>query len=300
MKLLNQNKSRTSLTATLLLALGFGFCTVACGQSVSVKSAPISNSKFDKAIRKFNKRYQLNAGKIEEAPLKIKIDETVAMILTGQTDSAGRGLVFHYLIDTISKEIHYAVTAGIQDTGNLGFIPKEFNADENGVSFPHYFILKNSGDLEIHEFKDSLNLKPHYEKYRRNVERRSWTFIWRDTENMKKHPRMVFHQGEELDAFYRQWRDDEDGDLYLYIFNGMDKTPDGKWFFKVRNYNVPVLRIGNEDGPFALDDTPYENDETVGAGNAAKDLKIKYKAKALDAGHVCPPHCASSVYIPRY
>lgn len=291
MRYLNHNKSSRSLTGFLLLLLSFGFSGEAFGQME--KSAPVNRSEFKKTNKKFEKRYRLKAGEIEQTPIRIEIDDTLKMLLTSQTDPTGKGLVFHYLIDAIANETCYAISAGIQAANNH-FTPKEFDANENGIPYPHYFIIKNNGDLERNEVKDSLNLISQYEIYRKNVDRRSWTFFWRDTENMKDHPRMIFHNGNELNAFIQQWKDDKPNDtLYLYIYNGMDKTPDGKLFFKVRNYSVPVLRIGNETVPFPIDDE--ENTEEL-SGDGESKLKIKYRAKAFDAGHVCPPHCIRSTY----
>jgi hypothetical protein len=315
MKTINLSKLKIPLIlfSPLLFVFISARVVLAQDQIEFIKSAPVTNEEFSNAIENFNKRYRLdrdapNKGLEKSDYIKVEIDDALRNVLTGQTDSVGNGLVFHYLFDALSEELSYAISAGIQEE-NLSFHPKEFDKDENGIAFKHYFKIMNDGTLQEQEVEGSLNLKDEYEIYGNFVKRKSWIpLILRKVKNIKKHPRMIFHQGKELNAFIVQWESDfPDDQLYLYIYNGVEKTDKrklrdgatGKERKKLRPFQVPIMRIGNEATIFDIDNTKYDQSENLANESymeyTEKSL-TRYRRKAFDAGHVCPPHCRSSVY----
>lgn len=231
----------------------------------NILSGPIPAESIRALQKYFNTEYSAIDG-LNNNALKVEMNDSLINLIKSISSGTDKGLVFHYGYLEANKEICLLIGLGTQKKGEMKFSNDPFPAKPG--EHPEYYLL-----FAAHE----KHLKPKgLDVYK------TLTDAYKDKITQNKtpittnvdHPKMVYHQGEELKKFYAEYKMGEP--LYLYAYNGSNKTQGVS-----KNYHVPIFLFGNETDLFPTDDFDYPR----------LGLNFPYRNKALDAGHVCPPHC---------
>jgi hypothetical protein len=234
----------------------------------NLSSGPITAESIRLAKIEFNQTYAVASG-LNNKPLKVELSDTLITLFNNLAALTDKGLVFHYGYIESKKEICLLIGLGSQKRGEMTFTNYPFPA-KPGVHGEYYLVFAaNETHLKVRGTSAHNSLTQSYQaKIQHNG-----TVIRLN----KDHPKMVYHQGQELKKFYDEYR--MGNPLYLYAYNGSRQTPG-----VAADYHIPIFLFGNDGVPFPTDDVIYPD----------YGLHFPYRNKALDAGHVCPPHCIKS------
>ncbi|HKK39792.1 MAG TPA: hypothetical protein VJ949_10270 [Cryomorphaceae bacterium] len=236
-------------------------------------TAPITAQSIKTLQEDFSKEYSSSDG-LNNGVIKVAVSDTLINIIKALSSSDDRGLVFHYGFIEETKEICLLMGVGTQNKGEMKFSHEPFPATSE---YPHEYHLLLAAN--------EIYMKPKTEG---TFNKLTDSFKNKITQNKisistnADHPKMIYHQGKELKLFYDEYQVGKP--LHLYVYNGSGLTPG-----VTQNYYTPIFLFGNETIPFPTDDIDY----------VARGLNEPYRNKGMDAGHVCPPHCKSSVPQPQ-
>ena len=258
----------------ILFALVILSIVTACKQNDSdlssqqpLLSGPITSEEITMLEKEFDKTYSALGG-LNSAILKVEISDTLINEIERLAAVDNKGLVFYYGYLENKKEICYLIGLGNQDPQSLKF--EHYPFPKRPGLHPAFFLVFSSNDNYLTPVGANTFVKLT-EAYKKNITQNKTSI----SSNMD-HPLMVYHQGKELKKFYDEYK--LGSPLYLHIANGSGLTSQG-----IGTYQVPIILFGNDQVPFPTDDINY----------VARGLNEPYRNKALDAGHVCPPHCLS-------
>jgi len=290
----NTNPNQLSLllntAASSLLALGcLAFANdLGYGDTQDVKSAhsseeygerrtvftdPIDSNQTVQALALFKTDYITDAG-LNYAPIKIKVNPALKRVLTLFPDDSNSGMTFHYALSDDKKELYYIIAPGtrLQSTGELYY--RSFPAGMHNQSDDHYILLRNNNSNAIQYISQS-QFCTYTENYELNMKKKDGG-VYVSIQNDSDHPYYVYHDGKELNLFFEEYI--KGSPLYLYVEHGAMK-PQGV----SKDYHAACFLFGDDRASFPLNNVNYPN-----AG-----LDTPYRSKAMDAGHLCVPHCGT-------
>ncbi len=238
---------------------------------IKVKAFPVPHVYVEEAAMKFTQRYRCTTGS-SLSQLRVALSSLNTLF---QNLGPNEGCVFQYGFSSDTQNICYLVGLGAQNPAGNYFTNRPFPISGE-VGFPHYLLIDGrgtSGVSTIHA--DSLKILR--DRYRTIVEYKNGSGNWERIKLNNEHPRMVFHESAELNKFKQTYA--QQIPTHLYIRNGMVRKNGGV----TTRYHQPILMFGDQNAPFELDPNPSSPSDD-------------YTGKALNAGHVCPPHCNAIEY----
>lgn len=256
-----------------VFGLGVLLTITSCDVKNSILTDPLPDPEVKAAILDFRNKYRGIESNYANVNLKVILDSTTRQLL--QDHPIGNGIVFQYGYSDQTNNLCYLIGLGQQNNAGFFFTNQPFPETAN-IPYPHYILLDGSAGSG-YSIVNANTLNAYRNKYRTSLERKTSFNNWVLLLNVNDHPRMVFHQSPELLKFDQAYRGQNP--TYLYLEHGTAKK--NGWLSG--RYHVPILRLGNVSGPFPLIVNPdtYVNE---------------YSGNALDAGHVCPPHCNAIEY----
>jgi len=234
---------------------------------VNLKSAPIDLGRANTITTEFSEQYREKNGRTIDS-LRIKLDSLTESFF--KSYAQGNGIVLQYGMTYNDRKVGYLVGLGNQNSAGSFFTNEPFPSSYNNVGFAHYILLDGEGSTG-YSIVSVDSLKPMRDRYRTNIERK-YGNTWRVVKSDGDHPRMVFHQTPELIKFFQAYQGKNP--THFYVLNGMVRR--NGWFSD--RYHQPFLKFGDATKPFDLVENPSSPIN-------------EYDGQALDAGHVCPPHC---------
>ncbi len=229
------------------------------------KSVPRSAQEVADAKKDFTNGYSVVNPNLKVEPVTIHLND-ILRFLTNYPHDLCRGLVFHYGYNPTSHELEYIMSWGelkVNDKGELEIWPLPFKRDDHS----EYYLLL-AGKLLPPREVTAGDLETSSDLYFANLKMKTPTGA-HDIDQIADHPRMIYHQGSELNKFYVH--NQGKTPTILYIYPGQSAT-----LGQNDPYHVPLFCWGNAAGPFPLDPHSSQHD---------------YKERALDLGHLCPPYC---------
>lgn len=250
----------TSKLAVVFLLLIFQGCKSKQDVAPLIDTDPITETAYNQGTRDFDDLYFDVNRNLNQDPIKIHITNNLRGLLTSNTTSTSPGLILHYGLSPTFDSVQYILSPGTQATDQ--------KVSSGSFQNETYLLLHgNRGDgydtISKTEFCKSIK------RYEKNMKIKIGTGT-QDVNKVGNHPYSVYHQGNELNNFMNQ--NSSQNPTYLYLYHGAANLD------QLGDFLVPFVRLGNNDRSFEIDNNPsYPEGD--------------YFKKALDAGHVCPPHC---------
>ena len=242
-------------------------------KSLRIVTGEIDSTFFENAKREFPRRFSktpsLNYNDII-IPLPNKI---LTDLFNKYPTSKKSGLVFHYGLAADSKSLVYIISDGKTDqvSKNISFKPFDITLKN---STAQKFVLIQNSQTEPVTYIDKKQMCALTTRYCAQMENHPISSA-QGKIDCDVNAQLVYHEGLELHEFLKYYKDFPY--LQLYISHGAAIPINGKDI-----EHVPLFTFGDVKSRFPLDNKP----RTGGSP--------KYMNKGLDAGQLCPPHCAEN------
>jgi hypothetical protein len=229
----------------------------------------VTSSQLESGITRFANNFNsnINGGGLYSDRFQIDFDNGLPDLFT-MVGLNHPGLIFEYGFNILDKSICYIMGIGDYDSQDkLSSLPFKV-----GINDVYYVLSKNSTQHEpVLVSNEARDLAPLRQAYLDHVIRRnpSSGILEPISANPNDNPKKVFHKKAELVAFYEEYKDLDN--LNMYFYHGADSAM----------RHALGLRFGNDRAPFPINDVNYRL-----YGN-----RVRYRMKAFNIGQLCPPDC---------
>lgn len=239
-----------------------------------IDSGPIGKQWSETALDTFQMLFLTTAG-LDYANIPIEFDDNLQKLFIKHFDKPNQGLAFHYGLAADLKKLVYIISDGVFNptTGEISFQPFDILI---AGSVQKRFILLHAED-NLLQYIPQANFCTLTKRYLIEIKKGTSHDQRRNLDELID-AQMVYHEGLELSKFHTEYK--SKSKLYLHLGHGAafsDKSGEIE--------HVPIFMFGDQKEIYPLDDFPHPD---------PSGTEFKYRKKALDAGQLCPPHCAEN------